>query len=295
MKRATVAALALSGAAATAGGVYGVVRLAAREHADPARCGPGFNASFARCCAPGQTAKNGHCAGEPLGCPPGTHLSGAREGCVVDARRVAFRGGKLALGLEDWQADGVVTPRTVDVPPFALDASEVTAERWEHCTVAGACRKLDANEPGAPVTNVDPREAERFCRFEKGRLPTGDEWLFAAMGPDGRRFPWGPTGLVCRRAAFGLVDGPCAHGGGPELAGTRPTGATPDGVLDLAGNVAEWTLEPGGRYVARGGSYRSRTALELKSWASETVPQRAPFVGFRCAYEVTTSPAADAR
>jgi len=121
-----------------------------------------------------------------------------------------------------------------------------------------------------------------------GRLPTSDEWVIAAAGHDGRRYPWGQTGLVCRRAVFGLVDGPCATGGvGPEIGGMRPDGATPDGVLDLAGNVAEWTVESDGGYAARGGSFRSRVAGELKSWSVEEVDGSADHVGFRCAYDVT--------
>jgi formylglycine-generating enzyme required for sulfatase activity len=135
------------------------------------------------------------------------------------------------------------------------------------------------------VTGIEPREAERFCRFENGRLPWGDEWLFAALGKDLRRFPWGATGLVCRRAAFGLESGPCSRGGGRELAGARADGATPEGVLDLSGNVAEWTAERDGTWLARGGSFRSLSALELKSWATEAAPPRARWVGFRCAYD----------
>jgi hypothetical protein len=103
------------------------------------------------------------------------------------------------------------------------------------------------------------------------------------MGSDARRFPWGGTGLVCRRAAYGLAAGPCADGAtGPELAGSRPDGATPDGALDLSGNVAEWTREGRG-YVARGGSFRSTSAAELKSFAAETAGVRLD-IGFRCAY-----------
>jgi formylglycine-generating enzyme len=213
------------------------------------------------------------------------HVGDERRGCVADPRRVAFPGGRLSLGEDDWQAEGVIFPRTALVGPFILDATEVTVERWEHCVRAGACRAIDDSEPGAPATGIDAKEAERFCRFENGRLPRGDEWLFAAMGAEGRRFPWGPTGLICRRAAFGLESGPCAHGGGPELAGSRPDGATPESVFDLAGNVAEWTLERDGSHVARGGSFRSRSALELKGWAIETAPLPARHVGFRCAYD----------
>jgi formylglycine-generating enzyme required for sulfatase activity len=65
----------------------------------------------------------------------------------------------------------------------------------------------------------------------------------------------------------------------------RPDGATPDGVLDLAGNVAEWTVEPGGAQVARGGSFRSRVAGELKSWAVEERSGPSDHVGFRCVYD----------
>jgi formylglycine-generating enzyme required for sulfatase activity len=55
-------------------------------------------------------------------------------------------------------------------------------------------------------------------------------------------------------------------------------------VLDLAGNVAEWTREPDGSFVARGGSYRSELAGDLKTWAVEARQARAPHVGFRCVY-----------
>jgi formylglycine-generating enzyme required for sulfatase activity len=216
------------------------------------------------------------------------HLAVNTRGCVVEARRIAFTGGRLSLGVEDWQAEGVVQPRTAWVGAFDIDATEVTLERWHHCVQAGVCRAIDEPEPGLPVIGIEPKESERYCRFENGRLPSGDEWLFAAMGAESRKFPWGATGLVCRRAAFGLEHGPCAEAGGPDLAGTRPDGATPEGVLDLAGNVAEWTVERDGRRVARGGSFASTSALELKSWASETAPRLAN-MGFRCAYDRASS------
>jgi len=277
-------ALTLSGVCLAAGGILLVVRVASRERADPERCGKEFAAVDSRCCAPGQTVIRHHCEGHPTACPSGMHLAETKTGCVADARRIWLRGGRLSLGAEDWQSDGV-QPREAQVAPFGIDGAEVTLERWAHCVRAGACRALDDIEPGEAVAGVDPREAERFCRFEGGRLPRGEEWLFAAVGPEGRRFPWGSTGLVCRRAAFGLESGPCAHGAGPELSGTRPDGATPEGLLDLVGNVAEWTAEADGTYLARGGSYRSQAVSELKGWAAYPAEGRPRDVGFRCAYD----------
>lgn len=285
MKAALAIGLSLFGVLATVAGVVAVMRLAARERAIPARCGEGLVNIGNRCCAPGQTMTAGHCAGEPTSCPDDMHLAVVGNGCVADSRRAAFGEARFSLGAEDWQADGIVEDRLIVVGAFSLDVTEVTVEQWSHCVQAGACRSLDATlEPGAPVGNVDVKEAERFCRFEGGRLPTSDEWLLAAAGTDGRRFPWGPTGLVCRRAVFGVESGPCEAGGSADIAGSRPDGKTPEGVLDLAGNLAEWTLERDGRAVARGGSYRSRAAIELKSWAFEIPPPRVPYVGFRCAY-----------
>lgn len=283
-------AAVVAGLGASATSVYFVVRLAKAQRADPARCGTGLLPQGPRCCAPGQRRDRERCVGKPTSCPLGMSLVMEPPGCVIEDRRIPFRGGKLSLREDDWQSEGIVTPRSETVAPFALDRAEVTYARWSHCVRAGTCISLDDREPGLPVTGIDPKEAERFCRFAGGRLPTSGEWLLAAFGIEGRRFPWGPTGLVCRRAAFGLVTGPCANGGGPELAGSRPDGATTDGVLDLSGNAAEWTLESGAQFVARGGSYRSQSALELVSWASETPPHGARWVGFRCAYDSSSVP-----
>jgi iron(II)-dependent oxidoreductase len=72
-----------------------------------------------------------------------------------------------------------------------------------------------------------------------------------------------------------------------ELAGSRPDGATPEGLLDITGNVAEWTREPGGTFSARGGSAFSRAAADLKTWSADAHGDgslRSPLIGFRCAY-----------
>lgn len=289
MNRNTV--LIAAGALALMSAVSLVVRVAREERTDPARCPVGSSSMGARCCCEGQQLRGNHCVGVPVRCPAGMELQrGDRPGCVATVKRIRYSGGVVRVAPSDWEALGVVETRVVEVGPFLLDSTEVTQARWQACADAGACLPIKWREPGHVVRNVSPQDAAVFCRFDGGRLPTEGEWLFAATGRAENRFPWGPTGLVCRRAVFGLVAGPCARGGdGPELAGLRPDGATAEGVFDLAGNVAEWTLEPDGQYSARGGSYQSRVAAELKSWAVETTQEAASHIGFRCAYDAGAS------
>ncbi|HYQ43410.1 MAG TPA: SUMF1/EgtB/PvdO family nonheme iron enzyme [Polyangiaceae bacterium] len=266
------------------------VRFAQSERREPARCPPGLVVQDARCCGVGQLLTlTAQCSGVANACANDMQRddSGA---CVLADARVTLMGGTSHFGTPDWQGPEQAL-LDVSAPPFSLDRAEVTVARFRLCSAAGACPKIaDESEPGRPVRNLSPSEASAFCAFVGGRLPTADEWLFAAAGSAGRRYPWGNTGLVCRRASFGLVSGPCARGGtGPDFAGARPDGATPDGILDLAGNVAEWTIERDGSFAARGGSYRSELAGDLKSWSVEARQTRAPHVGFRCAYDVSAA------
>ena len=261
------------------------VRFAQSERRLPARCPPGLVALEARCCGVGQgIASTGQCTGPASACASAM-VRDDSSACLLPTTRVAIAGGTSHFGASDWEGPEQAL-HEVSVAAFALDRAEVTVGRFRICAAAGACPKLSPDlEAGRPVRNVSPAEAKAFCAFVAGRLPSADEWLFAAAGSAGRRYPWGNTGLVCRRASFGLVTGPCAHEGqGPDLAGARPDGATPEGVLDLAGNVAEWTVEQDGSIAARGGSFRSELAADLKVWAVEAGETRAAHIGFRCAY-----------
>lgn len=255
-------------------GVAVSTHLALRQRHAPGRCPEGMAQVGERCCGAGQSLSDGACRGVALGCSIGQQLTSSGQ-CVARVGVVSFAGGELFIGAADWdgQGEGERFPRT-RVAPFRLDVSEVTRQRF------GA----KGGEPGLPMTNVSPAEAEAFCGRQGGRLPSASELVFAAAGAEARRYAWGNSGLVCRRAAFGLERGPCGESGGPELSGSRPDGVSPDGVMDLAGNVAEWGREPGGGYAARGGSYRSGSAAELKSWAVLPDREKALYIGFRCAY-----------
>ena len=268
------------------GAIVGVVVLAIRRHENPSRCGSGWISAGPRCCAEGQSLRDGHCVGKPDRCPTGFHLSlPDSRGCAIDGKRIRIAATKLSIGPNDWQSEQV-TPISAEVAAFEVDATEVTCEQWLSCVTAQKCPAVANGEPGQPIVGVTPEQARSFCTFRAGRLPRLNERMAMAAGASSRRFPWGQTGLVCRRANFGVVTGPCAEAGSqPDIAGSHPDGQSPEGVFDLSGNVAELTLDAAGKAWACGGSFRSQTALELKSWACSLSTSPADDIGFRCAYE----------
>ncbi|MBX3197338.1 MAG: SUMF1/EgtB/PvdO family nonheme iron enzyme [Labilithrix sp.] len=291
MSRARLALVAIAAALA-----IGVVVLAARTAEDAAPCGAGFTRTGPRCCAaplraPGVCASR---AGDTCPAP----LEATARGCDAPERDVVeVPPTKVVVGPSDWEAEGRVAPRAVEVGRFAIDRFEVSVGRaCAHPAMTGAAW-CDAADAARAASGVGLAAARDFCASCGGRLPTEDEWLAAAGGDRPRRYPWGDTGAVCRRAAWGLEAGPCAEGAaGPDTVGAHPEGATPLGIHDLAGNVAEWVEpacpEPGRPCprVVRGGSWKTRLATELRTWLRREVGADAerggdPTIGFRCAYD----------
>lgn len=269
-----------------ASAVAWVVLLGTRARDEPTRCPAGFLSMDARCCAQGQGSSAGQCVGLPEFCPaPFQLVKDPTPGCVHPNERILIEGGSVTLGPTDWDSIEVVEKRTVVVRSFMMDQVEVTAHRYLRCVADGLCEALPVEmEPGRPVTGLSPESALKYCASAAGRLPTPAEWVYAASGPEGRRFPWGAHGLVCRRASFGLLNGPCAHGGIlPDLAGQHPDGNTPEGIFDLSGNVSEWALTDTGQASVHGGSFRSKNAGDLKAWSTKP-PKASDEVGFRCVY-----------
>lgn len=284
--------------AATAFGVILIVlasvRVALRRGApqgdDALPCGSGFFRQGARCCPTSVAAPGagGLCVvGPPASCPG--LLVATPRGCDAPERSVVLVPETLVqIGPADWEAEGRVRPRTVHAGPFSMDRLEVTC---------GALGREDS-DPGRAASGISLPEARAICARRGGRLPTEDEWIVAAAGEGPRRYPWGDTGAVCRRAAWGLTRGPCGNAAtGPDTVGAHPDGATPLGIQDLAGNVAEW-VETGRcaapdvgdcRGVVRGGSYATDLATDLRTWGRREVPAAAheATVGVRCAYDLT--------
>jgi len=188
----------------------------------------------------------------------------------------------IAVGPSDWEAEGLAQPRILRVLSFRIDAFEVARGVWEP----------GSDNPWTAASGMTREAASRFCRERAGRLPTEDEWTVAALSAAAppRRYPWGDTGAVCRRAAWGLEHGPCGTGAtGPDTVGAHGEGDTLLGVHDLAGNVAEWVESDPTRpatAVAKGGSWRTTLASDMRVWARlELEPEaRRRDVGLRCAY-----------
>jgi hypothetical protein len=258
-----------------------------------ARCGPGFVASGPRCTVPSGgapcpsplVAKGAQHAGDATNAP-----DAIARFCDAPDERVPVPAATLSLGPSDWEAEGRVAARIIQTGAFRIDAFEATRGAYEGATDGDAARA---------ASGMSRDEAARYCARRGGRLPREDEWIAAAASgkSPARRYPWGDTGAVCRRAAWGLATGPCALASGeaspgPDTVGAHPDGDSPLHLHDLAGNVAEWVAadaaDPAAARVgvAKGGSWQSALAADLRIWARLELDPMAhdTRVGVRCAY-----------
>ncbi len=183
---------------------------------------------------------------------------------------------------------------------FRIDRTEVARGDYDKCVAAKACATLpDPAVPADaehPVVRVTPAEAAAYCRWMGKQLPTDAQWEKAARGVDGRRYPWGDATPTCELALFEQWTPERSDACGEKnpytathAVGSHPSGASPYGALDMAGNVLEWTSDVEGPHaIARGGRVlgaedQLRTTYRKLVLQSPGAPPRDQVIGFRCA------------
>jgi formylglycine-generating enzyme required for sulfatase activity len=216
--------------------------------------------------------------------------------------------GSFLMGSNDPASSGgdpdEAPAREVYLPTYYIDMFEVSNSHYALFLKATGyteppfMRTAAYGAPNQPVVGVTWDDAAAYAKWAGKRLPTEAEWEKAARGTDGRLYPWG-NALVGGEANNRLAKLKKPSGAG-EFAGDR----SPYGVMDMAGNISEWTADwygqdfyrdapgksptgpaTGDRRTVRGGGWdydadKSRSISRNAEFPSE---RRAIF-GFRCVY-----------
>lgn len=201
-------------------------------------------------------------------------------------------------------------PRRVAMRPYAIDETPVTNAQFAEFLKATNYQpqhaenflkhwnagQFPSDKADHPVVWIDLDDARAYATWAGKRLPTGEEWQFAAQGENGREYPWGS----------GLRAGVCNLGETGDTTPVKafPDGRSPSGGYDFCGNVWQWTESErsDGRTrfcIIRGGSY---FAAEGSNWYVDGGPRAANFatkfllmwpgldrcatIGFRCAVDL---------
>lgn len=230
---------------------------------------------------------------------PEANLSGSQ----IPAGMIYVPGGLFEMGRND--GDDYERPQHfVEAKAFYLDRTEVTNEQYKafvDATGHPVPQHWHGNEPPAgeakhPVVNVSWHDAVAFADWTGKRLPTEEEWEFAARGNDGRLYPWGSD--------WNQEFANTAESGAGKIVevGRYTGGASPFGALDLCGNVWEWTAsdlrsyqtqeviapDPSApRKVIRGGAYDVRNDRATATYRGVVQADKVyPKTGFRCVRDI---------
>ena len=236
-------------------------------------------------CSSGQTCRGGTCVSSTGTCPAGMAYIPA---------------GSFRMG-DDSEMYAQV-PHMVTLSAYCMDLTEVTVSAYRLCTAIGCSTPTTGNyynwgvaaRDNHPINGVDWFQSRAYCQWRGGDLPTEAQWEYAARGSDvaNHMYPWG-------NAAPGLqlCWGPTSPSGTCPVR-TYPSGNSPFGLFDMAGNVGERTLDffayyertpvtdptgptSGSEHVIRGGSWVSP---RVHAAARDSLTQlfRDNTIGFRC-------------
>jgi serine/threonine-protein kinase len=182
----------------------------------------------------------------------------------------------------------------VELPEFRIAKYPVTNSQYQRFIEATGQRRPDHwSREGSyppelarcPVVFVSWEDAARYATWLGGRLPAESEWEKAARGVDGRLYPWGNEFIAkhCNTSESGTD--------GVRPVDAHPGGASPYGVLDMAGNVWEWTstyYDDSDQWrVLKGGAWDYKGVKDTR--CASRVYFRPTFrnsaIGFRCCWD----------
>ncbi len=204
--------------------------------------------------------------------------------------------------------DGDDSPEhAVYVDGFWIYRTEVTVSMYMRCVAMGECSSPifdptlpDFSDPAnadLPILSVRWRQAENYCNFVGGVLPTEAQWEKTARGTDARIYPWGNSEPNCDLLNYNECLGE------PGSVISHPEGSSPYGAFDMAGNVFEWVsdwYDPDYYYLGeyynnpigpesgwgrsiRGGAFTSASDQVISALRTFVPPEESrPDLGFRC-------------
>lgn len=191
----------------------------------------------------------------------------------------------------------------IDLEEFFISAKPITNAQYEKFVLSTGYKKpghwiggvVPSQKKEHPVTYIDWDDANAFANWCGASLPSEAQWEKSARGSDGRLFPWGDAEPTSEDANFGNLIGDTTE------VGIHKSGASVYGVLDLAGNVWEWTssihreypynsndgredVNLWGARVVRGGNYLS-AAKNIRCADRHSIypTARDIYIGFRVA------------
>ena len=203
--------------------------------------------------------------------------------------------GEFLMGSEDGEESNESPEHTVYLNAYWIDQTEVTNAQYKECVSEGYCSEpfsynsntregyyKKSEYDNYPVVAVDWYQANDYCNWVGKDLPTEAEWEKAARGTDGRIYPWGNEEPNSEIKNMEIYD--------TNEVGIYPLGVSPYGVLDMGGNVSEWTSdtcewlvdrynEVGKYKVIRGGYWSKTTSSYIKE---QYIGISSLSVGFRC-------------
>ena len=227
---------------------------------------------------------------------------------------VLIPAGEFQMGSEDGY-DNERPVHTVYLDAYSMDGYEVTNARYAECVSAGKCSSPaydyygNSSYTDHPVVGVDWNQAQAYCQWRGGDLPTEAQWEKAARGGlVGKIYPWSDEDPVCQKGAKNEAQFDICEPRGTVAVGSfSPNGY---GLYDMAGNVGEWVLDwyqadyyssqstwsnplgpsSGSDRVLRGGSWYSSVFNLHSADRDRLAPSgRDHDIGFRCSRSVTAT------